>query len=212
MDSKTNHIADAPPDQFPGLQSPVPWHPGRVRLLWLGTLVELCLGLVALGLGWLLGIPWWRHIDFSLTAFAVGVVVSLPMMSLFGICVRWPLGPLAKIKQFAQDVVRPMFIHSGAWELAIISATAGLGEELLFRGVLQTALSEWFGRWIGLAMASLLFGMMHPITVAYVILACLLGVYLGWIWMTSGNLLIVIVAHAIYDFLALLFVTRWGKW
>ena len=36
----------------------------------------------------------------------------------------------------------------------------------------------------------------------------MLGAYLGLVWIASGNLLTVIVAHAVYDFVALIVLTR----
>ena len=62
--------------------------------------------------------------------------------------------------------------------------------------------------WPGLAVASLLFGLLHPITPTYVAIAALLGAYLGAVWLATGNLLTVIVAHALYDFVALVICPR----
>jgi membrane protease YdiL (CAAX protease family) len=59
------------------------------------------------------------------------------------------------------------------------------------------------GAWRALAVTSGLFGLLHPITPAYIVMAGLLGAYLGAVWIVTGNLLTVIVAHALYDFLAL---------
>ena len=87
-------------------------------------------------------------------------------------------------------------------ELALICVAAGVGEEMLCRGVIGT-LSHWLGPGAGLIVAGAVFGLLHPITPAYAILAGLIGVYLGGIWMVQGNLLSVMVAHALYDFLAL---------
>jgi membrane protease YdiL (CAAX protease family) len=180
----------------------------RRRILALAVLFEGGLGLVAWGLGWLVGQPiekslWWDNRDALL-----GIGACLPMLVLFLASVRWPLGPLARIKQFGDEVVRPMFAPCTVLDLAIISLLAGAGEELLFRGVLQGTLTTWFNPLIGIAGASLLFGLMHPITPAYIVLAGGLGVYLGWLTELNGNLLIVIVAHALYDLLALLYLVR----
>jgi membrane protease YdiL (CAAX protease family) len=32
--------------------------------------------------------------------------------------------------------------------------------------------------------------------------------YLGWLWLASGNLLAPIITHGLYDFLALAYLTR----
>jgi membrane protease YdiL (CAAX protease family) len=51
-----------------------------------------------------------------------------------------------------------------------------------------------------------LFGLLHPITPTYAVLAALMGAYLGGVWLASGNLLVPIVAHALYDFIALAYL------
>ena len=57
-------------------------------------------------------------------------------------------------------------------------------------------------------MASLLFGIAHAITPAYLVLAALIGEYLGGLWLWTGNLLAPIIAHAGYDFIALWYLAK----
>ena len=167
------------------------------------TLLEASLAPLALGLGWLLGTPPLARFAWSGRAAAMGVVAAVPMLVLLALSLRWPIGPLRRIRRFFDAEVRPVLGDRGPGDLALISLAAGVGEELLFRGVIQAALSRWLGTWAGLGVASLLFGLVHSITPAYAVIAALLGIYLGGVWMVSGNLLTVIVAHALYDFIAL---------
>jgi len=95
--------------------------------------------------------------------------------------------------------------NAGPAALAALAIMAGIGEELLFRGVLQGGLENPLGTWWALLIASLLFGLAHALTPAYFVLATLMGVYLGLIYVWTSNLLIVIVIHALYDWLALLY-------
>jgi membrane protease YdiL (CAAX protease family) len=53
-----------------------------------------------------------------------------------------------------------------------------------------------------------LFGLRHPISVPYMVMAAFLGLYLGTVWIVSGNLLTVIVVHTLYDFAALSYLIR----
>ena len=53
--------------------------------------------------------------------------------------------------------------------------TAGIGEELLFRGVVQALLERWLGPWIALGVASILFGLVHALTPTYALLAAFAG-------------------------------------
>src|SRR5262249_41277497 len=87
------------------------------------------------------------------------------------------------------------------------------GEEMLFRGVFQAVFSRWTHphAWIAIALASILFGLLHAITITYALLATAMGVFLGWLWMLSDNLLTVVITHGLYDFLALVYLLRIHK-
>jgi len=60
----------------------------------------------------------------------------------------------------------------------------------------------------GWILASVLFGVVHSITPTYAVVAALVGAYLGWLWLWRDNLLAPIVTHAVYDFVALAYLTR----
>jgi membrane protease YdiL (CAAX protease family) len=92
--------------------------------------------------------------------------------------------------------------------LGVLSLLAGFGEEMLFRAVVQGAAAHRIGIWSAWVVASLLFGLMHAVTPTYVVLATLAGLYLGGVWLLTENLTVVIVAHAFYDFLALIYMLR----
>jgi hypothetical protein len=184
--------------------------PGRRRLLLLAVLFEGGLGAVACLLGWLLGYPFWQHLRADPADAALGAAASVPMLLLFAACVRWPAGPFAPLKRFADEVIRPLFAQCSLAELALIALLAGLGEELMFRGLLQDVLGRWLGTWPALAVTSLLFGALHPMTLTYAAMAALMGVYLGALVLANGNLLPAVVAHALYDFLALAYLVRRG--
>ena len=39
-------------------------------------------------------------------------------------------------------------------------------------------------------------------------IAGLIGLYLGWLWMATGNLLVPIVTHTVYDFVVLVYLVK----
>jgi membrane protease YdiL (CAAX protease family) len=180
------------------------------RLVLLAIVFESGLGLVALGLGWCLGVPVWERLGWNSREALGGLAVSIPMLLVFGACLRWPIGPLARIKQVAEEMIQAMFGSASIADLALVSLAAGIGEEMLFRGLVQQGLTDHLSFWPALALASILFGLMHPITPTYVLLAGLMGAYMGWIYHGTKSLLVVIVAHAFYDFVALAYVCRHG--
>jgi membrane protease YdiL (CAAX protease family) len=57
-------------------------------------------------------------------------------------------------------------------------------------------------------MASLLFGLVHFISRTYAALCFLIGIYLGMIWIITGNLMVPAFVHGLYDFVALAYLVR----
>ena len=59
-----------------------------------------------------------------------------------------------------------------------------------------------------MAITSVIFGLLHAVTKTYAVLAFLVSVYFGWLAIATNDLLGPILAHAIYDFFALVYLTR----
>jgi membrane protease YdiL (CAAX protease family) len=190
------------------LQEPDDDHPKRAVVVILAVFFEGGLALLSLLLGWRLGHPPLRHFVWSLEDALWGVVATLPLLALFLAILKWPIGPLARAKHFCENEVEPL-LHDSSWsEIGLVSLSVGVSEEMLFRGVFQAALTNWLGVPMGLGLASVLFGLLHPISVPYMVMAAFLGLYLGTVWIVSGNLLTVIVVHTLYDFAALSYLIR----
>jgi membrane protease YdiL (CAAX protease family) len=180
----------------------------RRVIVVVGVVVEAGLGVLAWILGWCMGQPAGASLRPEWAAFAWGVAATGPLILVFVGCQRSSLKPFARIRTFFDETLRPLFAQCSLGELALVATAAGIGEELLFRGVVQAFASRWLGPGAGLAVSNLLFGLLHPITPAYVVLAGLMGAYLGALWLATGNLFAPITAHALYDFLALAYLLR----
>jgi len=180
------------------------------RNLIVGLAIAVAGGLIALSwlIGWLLECRPLAHFDFDLMALVWGVAAAGPMLAAFFAAVRWPVGPLAGIKDFTDRVIRPLMMPCSLVDLAGIALLAGLGEEMLFRGVLQDSFARWMPLWVAIVMAAVLFGVLHAVTPTYAVLATVVGAYLGGLYLWTGNLLAAIVAHAVYDFVALVYLTN----
>jgi len=107
-----------------------------------------------------------------------------------------------------EERVAPLFVGSSAATVALVAALAGVGEEALFRGVIQTALLDRVPAWAAVGLTAAAFGLAHALSVTYALLAALVGGYLGWLHLVSGNLLVPILAHGFYDFVALQILLR----
>ncbi len=172
-----------------------------------GALVPL-----AIGLGWLLGSPPLTTFRFDLRDALLGVAATLPPLGLFWFCLACPWKPFAEVGKYVEEEIVPLFRDCHLAQMAVIAALAGLGEEMLFRGVIQAAVASEIGGqhgvWIGLAVASALFGLMHPMTPVYALMAGVIGLYFGWLWLAVGNLIVPVVAHGLYDFVALWYLVK----
>lgn len=185
------------------------WEARRQTVVLLAVFVEGGLLAAASILGWMIEQPPLRFLDWTLRGVLWGIVATFPLLAFFFVSRRWPIGPLRRIKRFSEEVIRPLLAPCSLIDLLGISALAGLGEELFFRGVLQEAFTRWFNVWVGVAVVSILFGAMHSITFTYAVLATLMGAYLSWVWLSAEhNLLVIVVAHALYDFVVLLWLLR----
>lgn len=196
-------MAQEPQSQSPEPATDRPRLPDPGRVVVAAVLFEGGLAPLAAVLGWLLGRSPLEGFAWRAWDVALGVLFALPMYAAFRLALRWPVGPFGRIKRFFDEEIAPLLAGRPVSDLALICVAAGVGEEMLFRGLLQGVLARWVGTSGALALASVLFGVLHPISRAYVVMAGLLGAYLGAVWIVNGNLLTVIVAHALYDFLAL---------
>jgi membrane protease YdiL (CAAX protease family) len=181
---------------------------GRTVVLALAAGFEGCLFVLALLLGWWLELPPLAHWEWDPIAAIVGMAAVLPLLVFYWLGMRWPLGPLRRIKHFLEEFVRSFFRPLTPLDLALIALLAGLGEEALFRAVVQEYLARWLGPWPGLLLASGLFGLAHCVTLTYALVAALVGLYLGGLWLLTGNLLSVVLTHAVYDFVVLVLLCR----
>lgn len=86
----------------------------------------------------------------------------------------------------------------------MLGAVAGIGEEMLFRGVMQGELSLRFGDNVALIFTSIVFGLGHAVTPIYALLASLASIFFGSLYISSHNLAVPIVCHGLYDVGALM--------
>jgi membrane protease YdiL (CAAX protease family) len=182
--------------------------PAFPRLLVVGAISECVLVVVALGLGRLGGVAPFERLGLGVEGLVLGAAGALPMLALLLWCLRTAWGPMRRLVELVEDRLGPHLADASAGGIVLLALLAGIGEELLFRGVIQVWLAERTPVWLALAGASLLFGAGHWLSASYAVLASLIGAYLGLLFLLSGNLLVPITAHAAYDVVALLVLTR----
>src|SRR5262245_6244741 len=178
----------------------------RNTIVFLAILVEGGLVPVSLALGFFFDHRPLAPFELSLPGLRMGLAGAVPMLAMFFVIFRWPVGPLAGLKRFSEQVLRPLMAPCSLPDLVGISCLAGLGEEMLFRGLLQDLLAGPLGPWGALALAAVLFGLLHAVSLTYAVVATLIGAYLGGLYLLSENLLAPVVAHALYDLVVLVWL------
>ena len=186
---------------------------------WIALVFEGGLAVIAMGIGWALSFSpieklrldagnWWG-------VLLLGCAASLPLFAGLWAIEALPLRPLVHLREKATGLLERLLGQCTIGELAVISLFAGVGEEILFRGLLQDGIAAWIdhpaGVWLGLGVASIIFGLAHAATRTYAVLAALAGGYLGLLLIYTENLMVPILAHAVYDFGALVYVLKWEK-
>lgn len=154
------------------------------------------------GLLWALGVPLPTANISLLKAIAVGTLLAIATFLLFVLVYRFG-GKFAQ--SLLNDLQRVSWIFKGySWaHISCVAALAGMGEELLFRGFLQTWLASHIPIAWAILLASIIFGLLHYLSHAYFTCTILMSIALGVGYYLTDSLLMVIVWHGVYDFIAL---------
>lgn len=177
--------------------------PGRVDAILLMALWEAALVPLALLAARWLDVPLAGALRLDLLDLLLALLGTLPLWWLVTVLRRSGAAAVRKLLEWVESQVRVLLGSASTAQLVAISLLAGVAEELLFRGVIQVSLQQLLGPVGGLLVASALFGAAHWISVAYVAFASLMGLYLGLLYWMTGNLLVPVIIHGLYDFLAL---------
>jgi membrane protease YdiL (CAAX protease family) len=177
-------------------------------IVWQAILFEGSLFVLAVLLGWLFRFPPLPRVHLTWTGLFVGIVAALPLVLAMLWSLRTRAGPFARLRQQVDEIIVPLFAKCDDGHLLLISILAGLGEETLFRGLMQPAIAAALGPLSAVIVTSVIFGMLHLITPLYALLGALIGAYWGWLALATDNLLVPIVVHALYDFIALEVMVR----
>lgn len=180
---------------------------------------ELSLILIAILIGW------WFEFDprhdmrfgyvtegFSFQSkLLLGIIATLPLFAAFAAVELLPWSPTQEIRRFMNQNVVPWIRSLAIWQLALLGVTAGICEELLFRGAIQFAAMRWLSVAGAIGVAAAIFGAAHYVTWWYAILATAAGLYLGWLFAATDSLVAPAAAHAFYDVVALVYLARFSR-
>ncbi len=145
---------------------------------------------------------------YFLVAVAV-MLLALPLVSFLGELnrnVQFPAGIANWMKEQEAEATKTIkallskhTIKDLVLNIICIAGLAAVGEELLFRGVVQRLLIKLCkSPWIGIILAAFLFSAMHVQFYGF-LPRFVLGIFLGAIYWYSGSLWTAILAHFVYD-------------
>lgn len=174
------------------------------NLFTVGFIFELALVGVAALIGYLVkGYPFPFELNLDLRGLWLGLLATVPpvVFALFSTSrVGTSLPPLRGVYDRVKMILGEPLLRMSGTEMILLAAAAGVGEEILFRGVIQGLFSDpvW-----GLTVTSVIFGLLHALTTMYFLIATAIGLYLGWLYQVTDHLLVPIVVHWLYDAVAL---------
>ncbi len=145
-----------------------------------------------------------------LSDLAPGLALLLTVATGLAVLLRqWPAARHRVLRPVAALLPRT---STERWMFAAVAVTAGVAEEVVFRGFLVVYLTEVVPQTsLGVAMvvSSVLFGLAHTYQGAIgVLLTGLAGYWLAGLFVVTGSLLLPIVVHALIDLRLLLVLPR----
>ena len=167
-------------------------------------------GMIALALiaARLLGTPLAPMLKSSPVGLAAGVAATAPLAALLFLLMRSTNVSVVKFRNDQLDFLFEIGFRLTPLRILAISLAAGVSEELVFRGVAQSWTHVHHGAIAALILPNIVFGLLHARNAIYATVAGLVGLYLGALFLITGDLVAPIVTHAIYDYVALDFARR----
>jgi sodium transport system permease protein len=95
--------------------------------------------------------------------------------------------------------------------LLVVAVVPAICEELAFRGFILSGLRHLGHRWRAIILTSIFFGVTHPIFQQSLV-ACIVGVLLGFIAVQTGSILPGIVFHMVHNGLGVLVPRQMPHW
>ncbi len=166
---------------------------------------------LAIAVGWMVSVDPFAGLAFRLDHLGVGLAATVPPVVALWLLQRSTAPAVLEFRRVVEELVGPLFADAPVTPMVALALTAGVAEEALFRGLLQDGLTGLTGWLPALLIASVLFGVVHWLTGLYALLAGVVGLYLGGLYLLTGNLLVPIVVHALYDVVALGYLRRAGS-
>jgi len=171
------------------------------------------LAVLALVIGYFCSFSPAKTLSWSFQAVVLGFAATIPMLVMFVFLDRAKSLPLLRIQQLVRMFIFTFFRKCSAAQIFLICVLAGIGEELFFRGLMQDGITHglgntFFGLVCGIVISSFFFGIAHLVTPTYGVIAFFMSLYFAALFLLSGNILVPMIAHALYDYCVIRFILQ----
>lgn len=174
----------------------------ETRAFLLTSALGLMLVPAAFGIAYAMSVDIPAIIKASVASAFMGLAAVAPLAGSLRWFMKTQWRPLADFRASQLQFFSEIGFRLTGPRIVLLALIAGVSEELMFRGVLQTIMDRQLPVAAAIATTSLVFGLLHARTALYAIVAGLVGAYLGWLFWATGSLLAPIVTHTVYDFIA----------
>ncbi len=173
----------------------------RNRFLLLAVAVQGGVLLLAWLVGHTLGLSPAKSVRWEMTGLVGGLLAVLPMLAVY----HYSPG----LRQLASDSLGQSLARCRWYDLVMLAVLAGVGEELLFRGMLYEGLLP-LNLWVAVIVSNVAFGMLHALSWNYFVTTTTIGLGMHLLAGISEprNLLAPMVAHSVYDLVAFFLLRR----
>ena len=154
------------------------------------------------------GRPVSDFVDIDAQGFAIGALLAAGMIAI-GIAVFLPFPKLSDRLILMQGETYYFMKDKLSFPAIImLSIFAGVGEEALFRGGLQTWLGDFLGPVLAIGISAAVFALVHMAKPIIALLIFAIGMLFGAVYHFTGSLFAVMVGHALYDVFAIYYVQK----
>ncbi len=178
------------------------------RAFWTTLALGALVPILAIALADFFRIDLASELHLRIDTALLGVIATAPPFAFLLWIMRSRSPSLVAFREAQMEFFRMIGFAFTPLRILLLSLAAGVGEELLFRGVFQIVGERHFGIIAAIIVPNLLFGALHARSLFYATAAALVGTYLGLIFWISGSLAVAIIAHTLYDLLALEWTRR----
>ncbi len=189
----------------------------RQLVLRAGIILELALLSIALVWAALRGFSFSFEVTAASTEIATATVLTLLFLNIFLLrrteASSTPSAWIGEFRSFRDEIVQRLVGNLDARSAGILALLSGIAEEAFFRGALWAELAYWGTDVTALVISSTVFAAAHfganireypRVTALYVFY----GLVLGVLYMATGSLLVMMLSHAAYNFVAFAILTR----